>query len=237
MSDSQKLNQTIQNYWQSRSKGYGLSTVDELRSRDNPYREILKRWLPGNHTDQSALDIGCGPGFLAIELAHLGFNVKAVDSCAAMLEEARNNSRELQIDFILSDAGDEVFANETFDVIVSRNLVWNLPDPQKAYRQWITWLNPGGKLIIFDGNHYRYLSDPNFPNPNYQRTHQNLDGIDVSVMEKIAELLPLTQFRRPEYDKDTLTALGLTHIETVVMSRVGNEIKDFALMFEKNHAN
>ena len=40
MSDSQKLNQTIQNYWQSRSKGYSLSTVDELRSRDNPYREI-----------------------------------------------------------------------------------------------------------------------------------------------------------------------------------------------------
>ena len=49
-------------------------------------------------------------------------------------------------------------------------------------------------------------------------------------------MLPLTQFRRPEYDKDTLTALGLPHIETVVMSRVGNEIKDFALMFEKSHA-
>lgn len=236
MSNAIKLNQAIQSYWQLRAKGYSLSTLDELESHDNRYRELLKKWLPGSHADQSALDIGCGPGFLAIEFAHLGFNVKAIDSCTAMLHEAQKNSKGLQIEFSLSDAADQVFPSESFDVIASRNLTWNLPDPQKAYRQWITWLKPGGKLIIFDGNHYRYLSDPNYPNPSYQCTHSHIDGVDISVMEKIAETLPMTHFRRPEYDEDILTALGFIHIETVVISRAGNEIQDFALMCEKSHA-
>lgn len=236
MSNSVKLNRAIQSYWQLRAKVYSLSTLEELQSCDNPYREILKKWLCGNHTGQTALDIGCGPGFLAIELAHLGFNVKAIDSCAAMLQEAKKNSYGLQINFGLSDAAEADFCHESFDVIASRNLTWNLPDPLKAYRQWFTWLKPGGKLIIFDGNHYRYLSDSNYPNPNYQRTHQHIDGVDVSVMEKIAQTLPMTQFPRPEYDKDILVALGFTHVETIVMSRAGNEIQDFALMCEKHHA-
>ncbi len=236
MSNPTKLNQAIQNYWHSRAKGYSLSTLEELQSCDNPYRKILKKWLSGDHSAQSALDIGCGPGFLAIELAHLGFNVKAVDSCIAMLQEARKNSQGLQIDFSLSDAADELFPCESFDVIASRNLTWNLPNPSKAYRQWLTWLKPGGKLIIFDGNHYRYLSDQSFPNPNYQSTHRYVDGVDVSVMEKIAKILPMTRFRRPEYDKKVLLDLGFIHIKIIAMSRVGDEIKDFALMCEKNHA-
>lgn len=56
MSNPTKLNQAIQNYWHSRAKGYSLSTLEELQSCDNPYRKILKKWLSGDHSAQSALD-------------------------------------------------------------------------------------------------------------------------------------------------------------------------------------
>ena len=124
-------------------------------------------------------------------------------------------------------------------VFLSALALFALPFCLAAGPEWQrsdAFLRPGGKLIIFDGYHYRYLSDSNYPNPNYQRTHQNIDGVDVSVMEKIAQTLPMTQCPRPEYDRDILTALGFTHLETIVMSRAGNEIQDFALMCEKHHA-
>lgn len=41
------------------------------------------------------LDVGTGPGFFAIILAELGYQVTAVDYTASMLEEARHNAGAL----------------------------------------------------------------------------------------------------------------------------------------------
>ena len=155
------IDQAIQHYWGLRAEGYSLSNVEELADADNLYRNLLQRWLPGSHLGQKSLDIGCGPGFLAIELAKLGFTATGVDSCEAMIDQAKRNTRAWNIRLILNDAAENLFSDNTFDVIASRNLVWNLPDPEKAYHQWFKWLKPHGKLIIFDGNHYRYLTDHN----------------------------------------------------------------------------
>ncbi|NMA82839.1 MAG: class I SAM-dependent methyltransferase [Epulopiscium sp.] len=39
-------------------------------------------------------------------------------------------------------------------IIVSRDLVWNLENPDKAYTEWMRVLRPGGHILIFDGNYY-----------------------------------------------------------------------------------
>ncbi len=43
------------------------------------------------------------------------------------------------------------FPDETFDLVISRNLIWNLDDPKAAYREWLRVLKPERKLMIFDG--------------------------------------------------------------------------------------
>ena len=47
------------------------------------------------------------------------------------------------------NAEELTFAPESFDVIVSRNLTWNLHDPKKAYQSWERVLKSGGLLLNF----------------------------------------------------------------------------------------
>ena len=98
-----------------------------------------RRSYPGRkRQDIAVLDIGTGPGFFAIILAEMGFAATAVDYTDSMLDKARANAGKWrdQICFRKMNAEELTFAPESFDVIVSRNLTWNLHDPKKAYQSW-----------------------------------------------------------------------------------------------------
>lgn len=46
-----------------------------------------------------------------------------------------------------------MFADETFDVVISRNLTWTLPNAEHAYGEWMRVLKTGGVLLNFDANY------------------------------------------------------------------------------------
>ena len=87
----------------------GLSGVnqEELASdQKTVWRGVISRRIAAGFPDRSpaqirVLDVGTGPGFFAIILAELGYQVKAVDYTASMLEEAKHNAGALakKIDF------------------------------------------------------------------------------------------------------------------------------------------
>ncbi len=111
------------------------------------------RALAKNDQEQKALDIGTGPGQLAFYLAGAGFNVTGLDISPGMISIARKSAREMQltIDFRTGDAENLDFADSSFDVVVSRNLVWTLPNPDLALKEWHRVLKPGGRIIVSDG--------------------------------------------------------------------------------------
>lgn len=146
------------------------------------------------------LDVGTGPGFFAIILARMGYQVTAVDYTASMLEEARRNAGALadKIAFLQMNAEELMFADHSFDVLVTRNVTWNLHDPEKAYSHWTRVLAPGGLLLNFDANWYRYLWDEE-AELGHKRDRENLAvsdvrdenaGTDVDAMEAIARKTP-----------------------------------------------
>ncbi len=112
------------------------------------------------------------------------------------------------------------FANESFDAVISRNLTWNLPHPDKAYREWLRVLKPGGLLLNFDANWYAYLFDE-IAQAAYDRDRfnsaeqgiwdQNIgsEGENFDVMEDIARRVPLSGIRRPAWDLELLSGFGL----------------------------
>lgn len=51
------------------------------------------------------------------------------------------------------DAQEPDFPEGSFDVVLSRNLTWTLPDPEKAYSQWLRVLRRGGLLLNFDADY------------------------------------------------------------------------------------
>lgn len=131
----------IREYWNTRSEGY-LQQIEKEREehKDEFYKEYFRRIPQGS----LVLDIGCGPGFFTLLLASLGMNVTAADYSEGMLEKAKdllNRNGYHDVEFCRADAQHLPFADASFDAVVSRNLVWNLEDPEAAYKEWLRVLN------------------------------------------------------------------------------------------------
>lgn len=208
----------IENYWTERSEGYKESVEEQIDSG------AYSRWLDliSEHVDLGrplrVLDVGTGPGFFPVILGRMGHRVTGVDLTEAMLDRARENCARygVEADFAPMDAQDLSFPDGTFDLVVSRNLMWDLPDPRRAYSEWMRVLRRGGSLVVFDGNHYLYLNDPAYAAtaPDYLKGHPDMHGVDPAEMENIARGLPLSSVRRPAWDTRVLTGLGARDVST-----------------------
>jgi ubiquinone/menaquinone biosynthesis C-methylase UbiE len=99
-----------------------------------------------------ALDAGCGTGFLSFELAARGHRVTGVDFAPAMIAEARRKAvaASLAVRFEQADAERLPFAPASFDLVISRHVLWTLPHPEAAIDEWIRVLRRGGRLAVVD---------------------------------------------------------------------------------------
>ena len=200
-------------YWTHRASGYSGVNQEELATAQKHiwgaalYERIAARFPGRKPGSIRVLDVGTGPGFFAIILAEMGFRVTAVDYTASMLEEAGRNAGALadKIDFRQMNAEKLTFADHSFDVLVTRNVTWNLRDPEAAYGHWTRVLAPGGLLLNFDANWYRYLWDAEAEQGHRQDRENLADsdvrdenaGTDVDAMEAIARQTPLSRQHRP----------------------------------------
>jgi tellurite methyltransferase len=95
-----------------------------------------------------ALDLGCGLGRHAIALAQAGFNVTASDASAAAIAHLEQWARELELSIStrVCDFLDDVWPPDSFDVVLSYNVIYHGYREQFAQaigRVW-TLLKPGG---------------------------------------------------------------------------------------------
>ncbi len=230
-------------YWTGRASGYSevnkleLSTAQRQKWKDC-LREELTRYFPERAlAELRVLEVGTGPGFFAILLCELGCKVTAIDLTPAMLAEAKENAGRLadEICFMEMNAEALSFADESFDAVISRNLTWNLPHPDRACAEWARVLRKGGVLLNFDANWYAYLFDAN-AQAAYDRDRTNSAergvwdqnvgsvGENFDVMEDIARRVPLSGLPRPAWDFEQLSAFGLkVETDDEVWRRVWSE--------------
>ncbi|MGO5439869.1 class I SAM-dependent methyltransferase [Megamonas funiformis] len=215
-----KLLQEIQTYWTNRAEGYSQVNQGELHSEQkHKWQQTLLQYIPFKaNKNIKILDIGTGPGFFAIILAQLGFDITAIDYTEQMLLEAKQNAGKLseQIDFQQMDAQNLNFPDEKFDVIVTRNLTWNLENPQQAYSEWHRVLKKDGVLLNFDANWYNHLFDEQkrqaYEEDRKMVAKAHMDDhytcTDIDAMENIARQVPLSSITRPDWDREILTKIG-----------------------------
>lgn len=123
-------------YWTIRSHDFGAVRKNELGSiMGRRWQEELEAQLP-ERSPLNILDVGTGTGFFAILMAKLGHKVTGIDLTPAMLEEAAAMAAGLGLDiaFRHMDAQQLDFPDGTFDVVLSRNLTWTLPEPGESLR-------------------------------------------------------------------------------------------------------
>lgn len=227
----------LEQYWSSRAEGYSMVNQEELAGEQREkWLHFLRSHFPDRSPKEiSVLDVGTGPGFFAIILAEAGYRVTAVDYTAEMLKQAQKNAGILSdsITWMAMDAQHLTFEDDLFDVIVTRNLTWNLDEPDKAYREWHRVLKPGGTLLNFDANWYAYLFDEE-KRRLYEEDRANVARLnledqytctDIDTMETLARNMPLSNTHRPGWDRKILTKLGFSSI--LIEEDMGDQVYSF----------
>ena len=104
----------------------------------------------------TVLDVGTGPGRIAIRIAKLnpGFSIDALDLSRNMLSLAERNAREQgvgdRIRFSLGDAKRIPFPDHSFDLVVCHNMLHQIPDPTVTLREIHRVARPHGAILIRD---------------------------------------------------------------------------------------
>lgn len=227
----------LKSYWGARSASYSSQNIEELNNwKKLAWRKLILQYAPLKES-MRILDIGTGPGFFAINLALAGHQVSAVDVTEEMLEHARENAKAYgaEAEFALYDGERLPFSDESFDLVVSRNVLWNLEKPKEALCEWKRVLVPEGRMVYFDANWYLYLFDEEQrrrheeAHENYHRlypnaVHDKIGSQKAQFLEEIARTLPLSKVHRPEWDRETLEKADMDVIQ--VLPNVGDLVWD-----------
>ena len=214
-----EIGQRVKDYWTQRSHDFGTVRKNELENEmGQRWLHEIERFLPeGRSLD--ILDVGTGTGFFAVLLAQQGHRVEGIDLTPAMLEEARRlaKQRNLDITFREMDAQNLAYPDDTFDVVISRNLTWTLPDPERAYASWFRVLKPGGVLLNFDADYAAHVRSHSVQNrkvaPDSPYGHVGMTDALQQENDAITLSMDIGQ-ARPEWDEEVLTRVGFQSCQT-----------------------
>lgn len=112
-------------------------------------RELVMEFIkprPG----ETVLDLGCGTGIYALELAQMGLQITGIDVSSGMLDVAREkaNRLNLAIMFRQGDLGQVDFGSENFDKVISICAMEFFLDPTDIMRRAFQAVKPGGRMIF-----------------------------------------------------------------------------------------
>lgn len=147
----------------SSQERHNTAIVDQFTRQAIPFAEMP------NHSDAEAmrltldtlgvrpedrvLDVACGPGIVACELARIAQHVTGSDLTPAMLAQARERQRATGLTNLTWELGDATalpYADNTFDLVVTRYSFHHLLNPQAALAEMKRVCRPGGKVAVID---------------------------------------------------------------------------------------
>ncbi len=127
------------------------STYDDSEPNTDPLHikavEAAKKYLDAGDV---VLDYGCATGTTAFEIADRVKEVHGIDISSRMIELAKRKAGERpveNVDFAQATIFDEGLKKESFDAILTFNVLHLLEDPQKAMQRLSELLKPGGTII------------------------------------------------------------------------------------------
>jgi ubiquinone/menaquinone biosynthesis C-methylase UbiE len=116
---------------------------------------VARRAVRMAHTGE-AVDLGCGPGHLAVKLAQLatGLRVTGLDLSDEMLAQAEGRARQAglgdRVSFRQGDVAQIPFPDGSLDLVVSTLSLHHWRDPVAVLDEIARVLRPGGAYLIFD---------------------------------------------------------------------------------------
>lgn len=203
----------IENYWSKRSDDFCELRISELKSEKRKHWiEVITSNIP-KENNLKVLDIGTGTGFFAVIMASLGHKVVGIDLSNSMIKKSNKTAKLLgyDIDFKVMNAQELDFENDSFDIIISRNLTWTLPDVIKAYKEWHRVLKKDGILLNFDADYGKVSFSKQVKELDSNHAHAKMDQKITKECDDIKELLSISKMTRPNWDIEALINIGFTN--------------------------
>ncbi len=122
----------------------------EGRARTPWIVEETRRRMPTGKV--RVLDVGCGAGFLANELARHGFEVTGVDSSEESLGVARRHDATGGVDYRPGDARRLGFGDRSFDVVCALDFLEHVEQPARVVLEVSRVLRDGGLFYFHTFN-------------------------------------------------------------------------------------
>jgi ubiquinone/menaquinone biosynthesis C-methylase UbiE len=161
-------------FWKDIYEGNDVYAVIHQRRRATALTWMEQLELPAG---SRILEVGCGAGLTAVQLARDGFEVDATDSVPAMVELTRQRADEAGVSARLRPSLRDVhaldFEDGTFDAVVALGVIPWLHSPGKGLQEMARILKPGGYVIVNADNAARLtdLMDPRY-NPALTRIRE-----------------------------------------------------------------
>jgi len=102
---------------------------------------------PKPFTGLTLLDVGCGGGLLSEPLARMGFSVTGIDAGDKNIAVARIHAQKSGVAVEYRVGGPEDVAAESFDVVLSMEVIEHVPDPVRFIGLAAGALRPGGVFL------------------------------------------------------------------------------------------
>lgn len=139
-------------------KGMGMEGgiarwYDRTTRKDMPeFRALAARIAGIVPPAGSVLEVAPGPGFLSIEMARRGLNVRAVDISQTFVEIATRNAAAegVQARFERGNASALPVQDASVDFVVCRAAFKNFSEPVQALAEMRRVLRPGGTALLID---------------------------------------------------------------------------------------
>lgn len=226
--------------WDISAKGYSENVVqdDFVEPGKTIWTDLILEFAPRAGA-LKILDVGTGPGVFATNLTLAGHQTTGIDFSTAMLEEAKKNSAKYGAapEYLVMDSENLTFPENTFDMIVARNVVWIMQAPEVAYASWLKCLKPGGRIVVFDTAHGKknFLTAFDEDTTKFVEDYKREFGKEPPLSfepHRYEEArgwkreLKLSFEARPQWDIETLTRLGYENIRWDDVSQITNYTKE-----------
>lgn len=198
----------IAKYWDRQAVIWAEEKQEAWDKQETTYwLDFFKSLLP-SLTGNKVLEVGTASGYFSNILTLAGYDVTAIDYSAAMINEAKRVSQELEFDvaYYVMDAQQLQFPNNTFDLVFTRLMTWSLPDTSRFYQSAFNVLKPGGQLVNFDGD----FGEVTFSQDGHERYPADI----MDEANTIKAQLPISKVKRPFADVNMLIDIGFKDVES-----------------------
>ncbi len=176
------------------------------RNRGTLTADILEHETSVRNAD--VLDVGCGEGGTALELALRGANVTAIDFNPAKIQRLKQKTLHIRNLTVLEKNAKELSSlNIKFDQVVLQDVLEHLSEPEAVLQTIADMLKPGGKLFLSTPNRWSPLNFVNDP-------HWNLPVVAILPRKAVAFFILKIVKREQVQRNDFAALLSLKKLKT-----------------------